>query len=267
MTGRDIARAIESVAPLSLQEQYDNSGWQLGQPDAPVTGVLLCVDMTPDVVAQAVSRHCSLVVSHHPLLFRGLKHITGATVVERAVIDALHAGISLYSAHTNLDNAPAPYGVSHRMAAMLGLNDVTVLAPNPLRPDAGAGVIGTLPTPLDPMQAASLAAGCFGAAVPRMTRPPHLDRPVSRVALCGGSGSSLLPDAVAAGADMMVTADLSYHTMLDFAPYILMVDCGHRETEDCTKQLIADIISEKFPNFAVQMATADINPVIPVPNL
>lgn len=263
MTGRDIAAAIEEIAPLALQEGFDNSGWQLGNPDATVTAALICVDVTPDVVAEAAARGCGLIVSHHPLLFRGLKRITGETQVQRTVIDAIRHGISVYSAHTNLDKAPAYWGVSAKIADMLGLVNIKPLLPDPTVPGAGLGAIGTLPAPMLPRDLANQAARRLGSVAPRMSNPHALapDTKITRVAVCGGSGSSVIGDAIAAGADALVTADLTYHTMLDYAADILLVDCGHRETEDCTKDLIAQIISRKFPSFATLLSDCDRNPV------
>lgn len=262
MTGLDISAAIEAVAPLTLQEAYDNSGWQLGDPAITTGAALVCVDLTEAVVAEAVERGCNVVVSHHPLLFRGLKQLTGADSVQRTAIAALRAGLAVYAAHTSLDNAPAPYGVSHRMAAMMGLTEVTVLSPLSGQPDCGAGVTGCLPEPVDARIFGLMASRLYGTAAARMSRPSNPGRMIRRVALCGGSGSSLVSRAIAIGADAFVSADFTYHTMLDNADSILMVDCGHRETEDCTKQLLADIISEKLPNFAVLLAESDRNPVV-----
>lgn len=123
----DIISPLEAFAPLSLQENYDNCGLQVGDRSAECTGVLLALDATPEVMAEALARGCNLVVTHHPLLFRGLKHITGATRVEQTVIAAISSGIAIYSLHTAIDNAPG--GVSHEMARLLGLREVSTLDP------------------------------------------------------------------------------------------------------------------------------------------
>lgn len=122
----DIVKAIEEVAPLGLQEEWDNCGMQIGSPLAECTGVMVCVDPTPEVLEEAIARNCNLIVSHHPLIFSGLKRITGANRQQRVIIDALTAGVSVYSSHTALDNSPV--GVSATMADMLGLENVTTLA-------------------------------------------------------------------------------------------------------------------------------------------
>lgn len=126
-TVKEIATALEKFAPLPLQDGYDNAGLQIGLTDAEVTGVLLCLDVTEQVVDEAVALGCNLIVSHHPLLFRPLKRIVGNSYVERCVIKALSKGIAIYSAHTNLDNAQG--GVNHRIAQKLGLKNVRTLVP------------------------------------------------------------------------------------------------------------------------------------------
>ena len=105
MTIRQIVEALETLAPLALQEDYDNAGLQVGLVDGEVTGVLLCLDITGEIIDEAVRKGCNLVVSHHPLIFRPLKRISDATYQQRCVMQAVRHGITLYSAHTNLDNA------------------------------------------------------------------------------------------------------------------------------------------------------------------
>lgn len=121
----DIARAIEEFAPLCLQEDYDNAGIQVGDPNSEVASVLLCTDVTEAVVDEAIGRGAGMVVSHHPLIFRGLKKIAGRTPVERMVAKAIKHGVAIYSAHTNIDNARG--GVSFKMAEKLGMTGVEVL--------------------------------------------------------------------------------------------------------------------------------------------
>lgn len=123
----DIIKAIESVAPLNWQESYDNAGLQVGGRFQSVSGAVVCLDVTEAVVDEAISMGYNLIISHHPLLFKGLKSITGNSYVERIVIKAIQHNIAIYAAHTNLDNAPE--GVSYRMARKLGLTSIRVLDP------------------------------------------------------------------------------------------------------------------------------------------
>lgn len=124
---KDIANALEMFAPLPLQDDFDNAGLQIGLTDAEVAGVLLCLDVTEAVVDEAIASGCNLIISHHPVIFKPLKRITGSNYVERCIIKALANGIAIYSAHTNLDNAPG--GVNYRIAEILGLQNVRILLP------------------------------------------------------------------------------------------------------------------------------------------
>ena len=114
-------------APLPLQDDFDNAGLQIGLTEAEVAGVLLCLDVTEAVVDEAITLGCNLIVSHHPVIFKPLKRITGSNYVERSILKALANGIAIYSAHTNLDNAPG--GVNFRIAEILGLQNVRILVP------------------------------------------------------------------------------------------------------------------------------------------
>ena len=144
---KDIAKAIEDFAPLSLKEDWDNPGLQVGDRDMEVTGVLLCLDVTEEILQEAMKRDCNMIVSHHPLIFGGLKRLTGANPTERIVAGALRHDIAIYSAHTNLDSTFE--GVSYEMAHMLGMKDCRPLEKSASGDDKeGLGVVGVVaPTP------------------------------------------------------------------------------------------------------------------------
>ncbi|HEC43484.1 MAG TPA: Nif3-like dinuclear metal center hexameric protein [Bacteroides sp.] len=127
MKVREITSCIESFAPLTYQESYDNAGLQTGDPSAEVSAALLCIDVTEEVIKEAVRLDAGLIISHHPVIFGGLKQLTGSTPAERVIMEAIRQRISIYSAHTNLD--AVHNGVSHRMAAKIGLSSVRVLSP------------------------------------------------------------------------------------------------------------------------------------------
>lgn len=258
---KDIARVLEGAAPLCLQEGYDNCGWQVGSPDAECTGVMICVDALPDRIEEAAATGCNLLVSHHPLLFHGLKRITGDTLVEQTVMAAISRGVSVYSLHTALDNAPDPWGVSLEMARMLALTDV-----RPLDPDSGAGAVGevSLSDMLTLPGFVSKVKEVFSSPVVRLSDPakaPCRSSQIRRVALCGGSGSSLIGKALEAGADLMLTSDISYHRFVDYASMIQLADIGHFESEQCTKSILYRIISRNFPNFVVKLSQQESNPI------
>ncbi len=153
---KDIAAALEMFAPLPLQDGFDNAGLQVGLTEAEVTGVLLCLDVTEKIVDEAVASGCNLIVSHHPLIFSPLKKITGSTYVERCVIKALSNGVAIYSAHTNIDNAPG--GVNYRIAGKLGLGNLKILVP---KENALLKLSVYVPTAAaDAVRNALFAAGC-----------------------------------------------------------------------------------------------------------
>lgn len=254
MTHREITNAIEEFAPLSLQENWDNSGWQVGTPDATATGALVCVDVTPSVIEEAIDRECNLIISHHPLIFKGVKQITGRDRVERCLAMAIAHGISVYSSHTATDCAPG--GVSWEMGRRLGLTGIENLD------SSGLGVIGDLAAAMPWRDFVTLVKEKFGAKCVRCSRVPFDGLEVCRVGLCGGAAAEFLPLALGRGAQAYVTADCKLNQFIDHADDILLIDSGHFETEECTKEIFYRVISEKFPNFAVWKSTVERNPVV-----
>ena len=260
---RDITDAIEQYAPLRLQEEWDNAGIQVGDPEAEVTGVLLCTDATEAVVSEAIDRGFNLVISHHPLIFRGLKKIMGRTPVERTVAMAIKHDITIYSAHTNMDSAWQ--GVSFRMADKIGMTGVTFLDDNRVDPygdgdstQAGCGVIGDI-EPMTAREVLKRVKEAFEVGAVRYSG--NADTMVSRVALCGGAGGFLLDKVVQLGAQLYVTADMRYHDFLDNSQRIVVADIGHYESEHFTKEIFLEIIQKKNPTFAVAFAKNETNQV------
>ena len=260
---REITDAIEQYAPLRLQEEWDNAGIQVGDPEADISGVLLCTDATEAVVAEAIERGFNLVIAHHPLIFRGLKKIMGRTPVERAVAMAIKHDITIYSAHTNMDSAWQ--GVSFRMADKIGMTNVVFLDDNPVDPygeqestSAGGGVIGDI-EPMEAREVLQRVKAAFEVGAVRYCGDAN--RIVTRVALCGGAGGFLLDKAVNMGAQLYVTADMRYHDFLDNWQRIVVADIGHYESEHFTKEIFLEIIQKKNPTFAVDFAKKETNQV------
>lgn len=253
----EIIAAINAFAPLSLQEPWDNSGVQVGTVDAECTGALVCVDVTPAVVAEAAARGCNLIIAHHPLLFKGLKRICpGDNVVEQSVIDAIRGGITVFSSHTSLDSAPA--GISRRMAGMLGASPAGPLAPGSTD-DCGLGCIASFDPPISRDEFIARIKAAFGSPVVRCSaKTPPL---ISRIGICGGAGGEFIPRAIEAGCDAMLTSDVRYHDFVDFGRRILIADIGHFESEECAKQIFYEIISDFFPTFAVYKSESETNPI------
>ena len=249
---------IEDYAPLSLQAGFDNSGLICGDPDRELTSALLCLDVTEDVVKEAVREGHNLIVSHHPLVFSGLKHLTPATYVERCLIAAVRHDIAIYAAHTNMDSVAN--GVSGRMADKLGLYCREILQPegDPGFP-AGFGLVGDLQAPEETMAFLRRVKETFHCGVVRHTAP--CAAAVRRIAVCGGAGASFLPQAVAKGADVYISADFKYHNFFLAENRIVIADIGHYESEQFTKELFYEILTKKLTNFAVRFSTINTNPI------
>ncbi|SDM29530.1 dinuclear metal center protein, YbgI/SA1388 family [Catalinimonas alkaloidigena] len=358
---KEVLHHLEALAPPALQESYDNAGLITGHPDWEVTGALLTLDCTEPVIEEALQKSCNLIIAHHPIVFRGLKSLTGRNYVERTVITALKNDIAVYAIHTNLDHVHQ--GVNARIAQRLGLQQPRILSPkegmllkltvfvprensaalrealhqagagnignysecsfrtdgmgtfrpneraNPhlgthhhleevqeerievilptwqrgavlsamrqahpyeevayyLSPlentwqEVGAGMIGTLPTPLSERDFLAYLKEKMQLQVIRHTALRQ--RPVERVAVCGGAGSFLLKPALRQQADVLVTADFKYHEFFDADGKIVIADIGHFESETFTRELLGDYLSEKIANFATYFSETPTNPV------
>lgn len=252
---RDVVDALEKFAPLPLQEEYDNSGLQVGLTETEVSGALLCLDVTEAVIQEAVSLGCNLIVSHHPLLFRPLKSITDRTESERCVIEAIRNDIALYAAHTNLDNANG--GVNFKIASRLGLTDISWLESK--SEDAGCGITGILRRDLREEEFISFVKDTF--AVPCLRCNGQLGRPVHKVAVCGGAGAFLIPSAVASGADAFITGEIGYHRFSSLDGTILLMETGHFESEQYTVELLGEILHKEFPHMRVEQTSHNTNPI------
>ena len=251
MKVKDIIKVIEEFAPASIQEGWDNSGLCVGSPDDEVTSVLLALDCTPELVDEAVACGADMIVTHHPLIFSGLKKIAPEDLVGNAVIKAVRAGISIYAAHTNADKVIS--GVSGAMAARLGLENVSILADE--GDGVGLGVVGELPQPLGASEAVALIKEKFSLKSVRSSKP--LEVPITRVAMCGGSGGSLISAARKAGAQLYITGDISYHNFFTQNDFMIM-DIGHYESEIDIVEILFSLIKKNFPTFAVRI-TQNIN--------
>ncbi len=255
---KKVTQYLESIAPLQLQESYDNAGLLTGHPDWEVTGVLTSLDCTEAIIAEAKEKGCNLVVAHHPIVFRGLKQLTGRNYVERSIIRSIKEDVAIYAIHTNLDNIRYR-GVNERIGQRLGLENMQLLAPKDASGEVGSGMIGELPVPLSEND--FLQHLHHQMATNTIKHTQLLGKPVKKVALCGGAGGFLLPAAKAAGAQVFVTADYKYHEFFDADGEIVICDIGHYESEQFTSELLATIIREKFCTFAVLCTELNTNPV------
>ncbi len=357
----ELTTFLETVAPLAYQEDYDNSGLIIGEPDKEINGALISLDCTEAVVDEAIANGLNLIVSHHPIVFRGLKRFNGKNYVERVVMKAIKHDIALYAIHTNFDSVLS--GVNKKICDKLGVKNPDILKPKEgslkklvtfcpkgdaekVRKalfDAGAGWIGNYsecsyntegfgtfkagegtdphvgkvgqrhqereirieiiyPTALERKVIAALVethpyeevaydlypitnpylqvgSGMVGnlendqdeaeflkhvkeqlnAKVIRHTATRG--KKIRRVAVCGGAGSFLLGNAITAGADIFITSDFKYHEFFDAEGKVIIADVGHFESEQFTQELLLELITEKFPNFALRLTVQNTNPI------
>ena len=358
---REVTEYLEAWAPRAWQEDYDNSGLLTGSPNTPVRGILLSLDCTEGVVKEAIELGCNLIIAHHPVIFKGLKKLTGQSYVERTIISAIKNDVAIYAIHTNLDHVRT--GVNKKIADKIGLRQQSILLPrkdtlgklvtfvpathaeqvaaalhaagagnignykdcsfqidgegtfrptadaNPFlgqagqlervaekrievifpihledallralrqahpyeevayylqrltneNQDVGAGLVGDLEEPEEPIAFLQRLKTVMQAACIRHT--PSAGKSIKRVAVCGGAGSFLLPHAIRAGADVLVSADFKYHEFFDADGRIMVADIGHYESEQFTKDLIGEVLREKFTTFAINFSKQVTNPL------
>ncbi len=359
---KELIQVLEDWASPSLQESYDNSGLLLGDRETEISECLITLDVTEAVVQEAIDKKCNLIVAHHPIIFSGLKRLTGASFTERVVLKAIKADIAIYAIHTNLDNIPT--GVNAEIGRRIGINDPRILSPmqgklnklvcfvprnereqvaeamfnagagwignyshasfniegtgtfkpedgsNPtigpkgqiskveetklevlvpdhllgkvisamlrahsyeevahdiiplknIDQDRGAGMIGELAQEVSLSDFLKLLKETFGSGFVKHTGR-DMDRKVKKVAWCGGSGSFLMKKAEAQRADVYFTGDFKHHDYFEVAESTVLIDIGHYESEQFTKDLIAAYLTEKIPNFAPLISEENTNPV------
>ncbi len=268
---KEVVYALEHFAPLPLQASFDNAGLQIGLTEAEVSGALLCLDVTEQIVDEAVALGCNLIVSHHPLIFRKLAHITGEDYVQRTVMKAIREGVSIVSMHTNMDSAQG--GVNHKIAEKLMLGDIRFLghtqsvnAPlaagetEPQTVQGGDGVIGMLPEAMAADDFVLMLKRTFDVECVQANQ--LLRRPIRKVALCGGAGSFLLDDALRAGADAFVTGEMSYHSFFGHEQDIQICVIGHYQSEQFTNEIFQDIIRRECPGVKCFLTQTNTNPII-----
>ena len=263
-----VLSALERFAPLPLQEGFDNAGLQVGLTEAEVSGALLCLDVTEEIVDEAVARHCNLIVSHHPLIFHKLSRVSNDDYVQRTVWKAIKNDVCIVSMHTNMDNAPG--GGNFRIAAKMGLTDVCyfgetrhyedVVDGAPRRMDYASGVVGTFVEPLAADDLVALLRTRF--EVESVQCNQLLRRPIRKVAICGGAGAFLLPDAIKAGADAFVTGEMRYHEFFGHDQQLQICVIGHYQSERFTAEVFKQVIEQTCPGVPCHLTAIDTNPIL-----
>jgi dinuclear metal center YbgI/SA1388 family protein len=357
---QEVISYLEALAPPAYQENYDNATLICGDRKAEVAGVLCTLDCTEEVVAEAISLGANLIVAHHPIVFKGLKSLTGKNYVERTVLKAIKNDIAIYAIHTNLDHVAM--GVNKRICDRLGLTQTKILQPkkqllnklvffvpsaekdrvldavfesgagqigeytncsfqvegmgtytpgenaNPFigqrgipqyeketrvevilpafqsdrilkamkkahpyeevayylsvleneNQEVGAGMIGSLAEPMDEVEFLDYLKNKMNLKALKHTALTN--KPVKRIAVCGGAGIFLLQDAKRAEADVFVTSDVKYHEFFDAEGQLVLCDIGHYESEIFTKELLGELLSQNFPNIALYLTKVVTNP-------
>ena len=273
---KEIKSFLEGMAPLAVQESWDNSGLQIGCSDKDIHKVMVCLDLTEAVLDEAEAIGADLVISHHPLIFKGLKSISGSTYQERCVRKAILSDIAVYSAHTSLDNILG--GVNHKIASLLGLSSLRWLdsgesaegcdekcggateekcgGADAVARASGSGLIGELKEPVAAAEFLSTVKTIF--SVKALKHSPLPSTTIRSVALCGGAGAFLLPQAVAKGADCFISGEFHYHDYFD--PGTLLIELGHYESEQFTQDLLKESLEKAFPGLEIVKTSVNTNP-------
>ena len=251
-TVKDVYNALDKLAPFSIQEGFDNAGFLVGHRDAPVSAVLVSLDITKQVIEEAESLGCELIVAHHPVIFGGIKSATDETVTGSNVLALAEKHIAAICAHTNLDAIEG--GVNTALAKKLGLQDIEMLAPAGIDAEGrhyGIGRVGNVP---------EMPLSCFAPTVKALLgsnsmRYVHVKQMVRRVAVGGGACSDMMQDAIAMGCATFVTADVKYHTFLEAEALGLnLIDAGHFATENVVCPVLQSWLTKAFPDLAVMIS-------------
>ena len=225
-----------------------------------MSGALLCLDVTEAIVDEAVARGCNLIISHHPLIFRKLSCISDADYVQRTVLKAIQQGIVIVSMHTNMDSAVG--GVNYKIAEKLGLLNLSFIGSQQevAGVAGGEGVIGSFAKPMAADDLVLMLKQRFGVACVQTNQ--LLRRPIQKVALCGGSGAFLLPEAVAKGADAFITGEMHYHEFFGRDQQIQICVIGHYQSEQYTSEIFRDIIERECVGVACHITDINTNPIL-----
>ncbi len=262
MIVKEVIDFLHTIAPSHYQEDYDNSGLLIGDDNATVTSVLISLDVTEAVLEEAIEKKSNLIISHHPIIFSGVKRIVNQNYVQRIIRKAIKNDLNLFAIHTNLDNV-YHHGVNTSIAQKLGLHNIQILRPKmvdgKINPEIGAGIIAELPQSMEGRDFLSFLKENLNLSSIKYTN--LLEKPIKKVAICGGSGRFLLQDAITHNADVFVSSDFKYHEFFDADNQIVIADIGHYESERHTIQLLHEILTEKFNNFAAHLTTINTNPV------
>lgn len=258
LKAEQIISLLDGFAPPGLQEEWDNSGLQVGNRRWPVGKVLLAVDVTPAVVTYAVDGHYDFILAHHPLIFHQLKQVDAGTSLGQSIANALVNKICIYAMHTNLDVVQG--GVADALAQVLNLQALQVLAKSSSDPRVGLGRIGRLSAPQPLSAFAAFVGNKLGCKALRMCGPG--DQVIKLVAVCGGSGDELIKEARRQGADVLVTGDVGHHEALQARELgLALIDPGHYRSEFPILAVLKGVLKSKLPALAITVFPGDGEPM------
>lgn len=255
MKAKDIIALFEEFAPSNIQESWDNSGLMVGDVSMEVNKIFLGLDFTEALVEEAIEFGADMIITHHPLIFKGVRKIGTETYVERIITKLIKTDILAYSMHTNIDKVPR--GVSGLMADRIGLLNQKILESD-TEEEIGLGIVGNLKAPLNAQAFIKMIKEKFSLKCVRSSA--IITKEIKRVALCGGSGSSLISSAIDSGAQVYISGDISYHNFFCEKNFMIM-DIGHYESEIEVLDLMMNIILKKIPNFVVRKSKINNNPI------
>ena len=254
LTCEDVIQCLEDLSPTGFAESWDNVGLLLGRREKAVHSVMLCVDVTERVIIQAIQAGVSMIVSHHPLIFSGVKRITNEDVFGTRLLDLIQADICVYAMHTNFD----VMGMADAAAEHLDLLDTEVLQVTYEDEIAteGIGRVGKLKAAMTLEEVALLAKEAF--QVPNVRVFGAAETICCEVAICPGSGKSVIKDVLRTGADVYITGDIDHHTGIDLvAQGVCVIDAGHYGVEKLFVPYIHDYFSKIMPECKVMEAAEE----------
>ena len=255
----EIGQFINEFAPVELAEEWDNVGLLVGDSNGEVENVMTCLTITPESAAEAIAKKADVIVAHHPLPFRAMKRLTTANTASRLLLDLIKADVAIISPHTGFDSAAK--GINSQLAEKFQLTDVCPLvASESLGQEVGAARTGS------PSKEATLqllidqAKSAFGLTQIRFVGSRN--QPVTKVALCCGSGGTFLDKAIAADCDALITGETTFHTCLEAkANGVALILLGHHNSERFAVESLAKVIGEEFSGLNVWASEDETDPV------
>lgn len=250
-----------NICLITNQESYDNCGLIIGNPEEEITGVLTTLDINTEVIEEAVEKNCNFIIAHHPIIFRGLKTLLSSNKNEKAIMLAVKKGISIYAAHTSLDNR-FDRSINKTLAEKIGLTDIKPIkiinGDMSENPNCGAGAIGVLSKSEFVVDFIHLLKKKIDIDGVIRFSDTHKNTLITKIAICTGAGFFMAQEAKKMGAELFITSDLTYHNFFD-EKGIILADIGHYESEKHSSKVIADLVKDYYED--VIISEIDTNPI------